>query len=761
MAQVINTNVSAINAQRQLNKSGSMMSTAMERLASGLRINSAKDDAAGLAISTRFNTQIRGLNQAVRNANDGISLAQTAEASMQEMTNILQRMRELAVQSANSTNSSSDRASIQSEVDQLFDELDRISDTTQFNGTTLLDGSASGLTFQIGANSGQTLDVSVGSVTTQALSLNASSALGELNTGRVDAHATGVTSDIASGDILINDVELGAVDTNSASAVVTAINAVTPTSGVSAAAYNNVKGLGGTTGVVSGLVINTNTVADTTSMEDLVTKINRDVGGVTASLNSDGSVSLDNDTGDDIVIAGTVTNSGLTAGTYKGYVALTNSSDTAISITLGSNSTASTADLNNLGLNISSGSSTVTSGTVTTDTVALGADITINDVQIGASNSHNAADKAAAINAVSADSGVTADAQTISTFGNLDFSNTVLHSDDATINGVSIDLTTVTNVDDVVTQVNNTSGLQGVVATANATTGELILTSEDGLDIEVDLADGSRAFFGSDVAGSATKLVLYGATDAEVVNFSDHTSDGAVLYIGSNSGEMTAVAMTSDDTTLNALASSIEQHAGVSSATVIDGNLEITGLGGGSDAISFNITAAATAGDLFQNLVAGDTVNVVDNDTVTASVTQGNLTLTSDNNEDILIGGTASDVALLGMVEQGGSSSFAGLGLSVTTLDNATNAITRIDAALDTISTRRGDLGAVQNRLSSTISNLSSISQNLAAANSRIQDADFASETAEMTKAQILQQAGISILAQANAGSQSVLSLLG
>ena len=163
MAQVINTNVTSLTAQRNLGVSGNAMSLSIQRLSSGLRINSAKDDAAGLAISQRMTAQIRGMNQAVRNANDGISLAQVAEGAMQESTNLLQRMRELAVQAANSTNNSTDRASIQSEVNQLKSEIDRIALNTQFNGQRILDGSFSNASFQVGANSNQTISFSIGS----------------------------------------------------------------------------------------------------------------------------------------------------------------------------------------------------------------------------------------------------------------------------------------------------------------------------------------------------------------------------------------------------------------------------------------------------------------------------------------------------------------------------------------------------------------------------------------------------------------------
>ncbi len=173
MALTINTNVASLNAQRNLGTSQNALNKSMQRLSSGLRINSAKDDAAGLAISDRMTSQIRGLNQAARNAMDGISLAQTAEGALQESTNILQRMRELAVQSANDTNSDEDRTSLQAEVTELIDELDRIADDTAFNGKTLLDGSMTGALFHVGANADQTITFDIDSATALDLSVDA------------------------------------------------------------------------------------------------------------------------------------------------------------------------------------------------------------------------------------------------------------------------------------------------------------------------------------------------------------------------------------------------------------------------------------------------------------------------------------------------------------------------------------------------------------------------------------------------------------
>ncbi len=160
MPSVINTNIPSLNTQRNLNSSQAALATSIQRLSTGLRVNSAKDDAAGLAIAERMSTQVRGLNVAARNANDGVSLAQTAEGSLGKVGDMLQRMRELAVQSANATNSQTDRDALNAEVTQLKEEIGRVADTTNFNGTKLLDGSFTAQNFQVGANAGETIQLS-------------------------------------------------------------------------------------------------------------------------------------------------------------------------------------------------------------------------------------------------------------------------------------------------------------------------------------------------------------------------------------------------------------------------------------------------------------------------------------------------------------------------------------------------------------------------------------------------------------------------
>ena len=234
MSSVINTNVASLNAQRNLASSQSSLNTSLQRLSSGLRINSAKDDAAGLAIASRFTSQISGLDVASRNANDGISLAQTAEGALTEVTNNLQRIRDLAVQSSNATNSSTDRAALQTEVSSLKSEVDRVATTTSFNGNKLLDGSFTSAVFQVGANAGET--ITVGAIANAQLS-----ALGSVSTASTQSTAVAAlgTGAAAAGSLTINGTDIGALAAVGTSAergsqVVDAINKVATTTGVNA-----------------------------------------------------------------------------------------------------------------------------------------------------------------------------------------------------------------------------------------------------------------------------------------------------------------------------------------------------------------------------------------------------------------------------------------------------------------------------------------------------------------------------------------------
>jgi len=242
--QIINTNVSALNAQRNLSKSNNVLGNALQRLSSGLRINSAKDDAAGLAISERMTSQIMGLNQAARNANDGISLAQTAEGALSSITDTLQRVRELAVQSANATNTATDRQALQNEVNQLVAELDRQSVAAEFNGMKLFDGSFGTATFQVGANANQTISASTANFRTTQYGVYR--VIGEVSSGATatDANVSAGAGNRTDGETLVVNGNLGTstitVVDSSVKTIADQVNAVASLTGVSASARTEV-----------------------------------------------------------------------------------------------------------------------------------------------------------------------------------------------------------------------------------------------------------------------------------------------------------------------------------------------------------------------------------------------------------------------------------------------------------------------------------------------------------------------------------------
>jgi len=346
MPQVINTNVASLNAQRNLNTSQTSLSQALTRLSSGLRINSAKDDAAGLAISERFGTQIRGLNQAVRNANDGISLSQTAEGALSEINNNLQRVRELAVQSANATNSASDRAALDQEVQQRLAEIDRVATQTSFNSQKILDGNFGTANFQVGANVGETISVGLStSMRTLAIGKTAdyiSDSVQYSSALNVGQQGTGVdTTSLLSGEVTIavgtgQAVSVGASaagtgtgrDVTSAYAKVAAINSA-GIGGLTATAdttldvtFAGVTGGGGATDTytlnINGTAIYTATTATLTGA-DVAAAINTNASatGVTASFDSvTGRMALNASDGSDIVLSQT---KGAGAGAGDGF----------------------------------------------------------------------------------------------------------------------------------------------------------------------------------------------------------------------------------------------------------------------------------------------------------------------------------------------------------------------------------------------------------------------------------------------------------
>ncbi len=725
MGLSINTNVMSLNAQRNLGNSQNALNKSMQRLSSGLRINSAKDDAAGLGISDRMTSQIRGLNQAVRNANDGISLSQTAEGALQETTNILQRMRELAVQSANDTNSAGDRSSLQAEVNQLKQEMSRIAETTQFNGKNVLDGTLSNAQFQVGANAGETISFSINSAKSADLGNNTlatdntngiESATRSLSAVTTDGSAAGETYTITKTDGSTAQVAFAA------DAATMATNLQTETGGTVTGTYSNSLVIDVGTLTDAGGTTTAGTVqigfADTTGADTFTFNITDGTStiassgqdstnsNITASYDATaGTLTLNSTDGDNIQLNaftydGDVTGSFSYTNAETGVLDTITAADTGVDQAYDQLSSATytfstDADivgissdggsilgaaageegLGGIGLTDASGNNNVAAQNLT---VVGGEGSGTVAVDLG-----DSADVIASkVNSITADTGVTATAETTATIGNLSADGSItfnlqgLNTETTTINAtvLSSDLTGLANA------INDQSGNTGVFATLSADKESVELRQSAGYDIKIsDFEHG----------GAITDTVT--PANAVVQTVTVTGSQGTATTLSDGSGTLA--------------------EADQFDSTIVGGEITFNGSSG------FNVTSDIGSGaqSLFGSAADGANVS----------------TLNSVNNVDI------------------------------TTVAGATDAIDTIDGAIAQIDSIRGDLGAIQNRFESTISNLSNVSENLSAARSRILDADIAQESSAMTKNNILQQAGVSILAQANQAPQLALSLLG
>ena len=327
---------------RQMDKAQSGINQSMQRLSSGLRINSAADDAAGLAIATGMTSDVRGYRQSIRNANDGISMLQVAEGALDEVTNVIQRRRELAVQAANGTLSVSNRKAIQMEMDLLADGVHQMLGDSQFNGINLFSGNNNSVSIHLGARANQNLEIPVGRFSYDTLGLNSGLPSGDLLSGRVSTALT------VNNAIVINGVELSGI-TGNAQQKASSLNSQLAGVGVTVTAFNQVVGTQGT-GVTDGtLQINGESVAASADINQLVDNINRDVSGVIAKV-EDGNLILSNDTGLTITIAnnGNEAATGFTDDIYQGYLSFSSSDNSAININL--NDVGGVTDLDALGI---------------------------------------------------------------------------------------------------------------------------------------------------------------------------------------------------------------------------------------------------------------------------------------------------------------------------------------------------------------------------------------------------------------------------
>jgi len=700
----INTNTAALNAQFFMSKANKEMESAMTKLSSGKQVNSAADDAAGLAISSRMTSQLKGLSMAIKNAGDTVSLAQTAEGALEEVTNMLQRIRELAVQSANGTMNDSDRASLDAEVQALKTEIDRVAETTSFNNRALLDGTFAAK-FQIGHEAGQTVSLGIGSVKTDSLGLGGGSAgANSIVGGRMSL------ASFAEGDIKINGQDVGAFtaasDGTDVENVLKAIN--NNVDNVEASAFNTVvaknKGNGVTTVgqfqiEVEELGVTTATtfaISASNSMDELVANINAETGGVVAaSLTDDGKLVLSNETGATI----TITDGSATASTYdggSGFLATQTSYTGFIRL----------SSLDGSSVQVERGNLGLSSPGTETDLAALG---------FRETNRQSLTDAYTITGIEITSAGATG----------------TWTQSDLVINGVEM-------YDENI----STATIEGKVNTINAFSGESGVSASAVFEHVFDMSD---AWTGTSVANSGTD---YDTTDLIYVNGT------SVAYGASLSALVTA---------LNA--SGVKDVTGL---TASSNGTNLILKGNGITTVQFEMadsagalgseTNTSTSGALFDDDVYYGRIRMDSLNNTPISISLGDSAAVAEHGF-LETGVGAADFEVNDpMLSAGGGSSISGL--SVATSAGAENALATLDNAINSVNEIRGDLGAIQNRLEYTINNLSSISNATEGARGRIVDADYAKETSALTKQQILSQAATSMLAQANQSKQSVLALL-
>ncbi|GKT07331.1 flagellin [Desulforhabdus sp. TSK] len=725
MALTINSNNMALSAQKNLNKSQASLQKSMERLSSGLRINSAKDDAAGLAISNRMGAKIRGLNQAVRNANDGISLSQTAEGALQETTGILQRIRELSVQASSDSNTDKDRASLQLEVGQLLQEMDRIATSTSYNGKTLFDGTFGKASFQVGSEAGQTISFGLNSAKASALGASGGVASGAYQLAKQDSSktigTTGTLAAMTAGDLSINDKNIRGTtsgddtvsysdNASSAISIAKAINDSADETGVRAVANATTLTFGTT---------------DATALGDGDFKINGvNIGAVAdagdAAANATALAKAINDqahlTGVSAVVANTdeIT---LKAGDGR-------------NITITTGATAVAADFKAVGGNVEIQPDNATAGQK--DIVVRGS------VSLYSNETFGIAGKNPSVAGLT-EQKVTATSEKLleSAAATADTTFSSLSNGDLTLNGFAVDFSSFS------AQVTSASTLEksSDSGTASAMFIAGAINNTDGLKEQI-------------TASAKTVMNL-----GKISSYDASADSLAIRFQGTGDG----------DTDTGGLSITLDKNIQEGDATgYLVGSLN-SAFAGGSEDVKGLVASVNENGELLITADDGRNIRVAVKADKSSTQFLGNFDTSSNN--DVMSKGTISLEAREGFVVNdisGGKQALAGIetnigtvaNINISTFKGAQNAIKALDAALGQVDDMRANLGAIQNRFDSTINNLTNVSENLSAAQGRILDADFAAETANMTKFQIMQQAGVAMLAQANQLPQTVLSLL-
>jgi flagellin len=690
MAMVVNTNIASLNAQRNLGMSNSQLSKSLERLSSGMRINRAADDAAGLAIATKFQGQVRGLGQAVRNVNNAVSLVQTAEAGINTLTNILQRLRELAVQSSSDDNTVTDRGMLTSEADNLISEFTRVASTSEFNTSTLLDGTFSGKYFQVGANYNQLVTFNIGDARGKSIGGRA-----QYDADVTDGLATAVDANFGGSEFKINAAGVQATNaTDDQYSVVSYSSAQIGTLTISEYATALSANLGSIiSGTVSEIAMSLNltinsvavgvrfvysmtavsaSLADQTSWGAVTTSLATGASiaaGIVAAVNNNVSLASQNITARMVGSEGwTIERTG--GGQLKMLISMNGS--TAGQVIGGS----AAGGFSYIMAGASNGTTTVSLGSINGGVSLLsliGDGATFASIASAPTlynGESSAVAKAVAINAVKATSQVTATARANVITAASAVAAGSFTSGAVYINGVNIGaVTTIANDGNgaLVSAINAQTTSTGVTATTDAN-GKLVMTASDGRNITITAVQDATTF---------TSTVGTTMLGIDAANFAGIT---AIFR--------STVRLTSES----------------------------------------EISLSGTLGDLYD----------------------GGTTAAQNNTKTTATTATAAVDQLTYNVSK----------VKLDTQDNAQAAMLTIDAAFNDVNLLRSQIGAIQNRLEFTISNLESASENFSASESRIRDADFAYETSRLTRNQILVQAGTAMVAQANTLPQVALQLL-
>jgi len=811
---VINTNTASINAQFNLNKVNQEMEKAMEQLSSGRRINSAGDDAAGIAIASRMESQVRGLNQAMRNAADGQSLVDTAEGAMDEISNMLQRMRELALQASNDTNSDSDRESLDLEIDALMDEIDRVVSTTAFNGKNILDGSAE-LNFQIGSEAGQNMNVAINSMGTNALgSLTGAPAANANLTSSNQGTAAEITEvkmafsgdDTYSFNLVIGSAAAvavsGDVSNSSASDITGAIN--TALSNASLDEYASATFSGGVVTIkdTSGAGIAVNTFASVGSGTGTYSTINGGSG-------SDEVVTLGGATAN---IGTTFTTTAATTS----YVAAADATSGTAAIFTELLDTSANGNFTDVTAWVVGdfGAAPAAADHLEVDFGDFSVSIAIADAtDVGSfAQAINAEQSAFTFSAVLEDAGSGVLNYSLKAVSNS--VGAIATADIPTIKAIDANGVTITDgafgAGTALTQ--TTAGVDAADAVIETGGTKLYLELNGNDDYAFTLAESgltggsanlSFSYTGTSASRDSIATQLQTALNAGGAStFSVENINGRLAITNQDDNALTLTAFTSQGTgTILASTDAADSSTqGISQLLDDDVNAVAATTTTAGAAVATSVELSFTADDTYSFKVSdGIRTAVIDataltttdasdmeaainygleqagmDASITVSESAGTITLTQAAGREISVSNFSSDGVGSMLVDAGtgtdGGASYLNDGLGanastissveITTASKASDAIQVIDRALQDIASERAKLGAVSNRLDHTISNLGNVVINTEASQSRIQDADFAKVTGDLTKSQIMSQAATAMLAQANASKQGVLSLL-